>query len=129
MQPQEAPYIVPATDKTPRVELFPDKGLLSIIGCSIPENADRLYLPLYDRLKIYAAEPPAGTLVRVELAYFNSSSSKYLLDLFKLLEDLHAMGRSKVVVEWHHEHDDLDMEEAGRDFKALLEIPVRLVSI
>ena len=125
----DAPYVIPATEKTPAVELRPEIGLLSINGCSIPENADRFYSPLQDRVERYSLAPHARTTVRITLTYFNSSTSKYLLDLFKRLEDLHATGRSQVALEWFFASGDLDMKEAGEDYRSLIEFPVRLKEI
>ncbi len=122
-------YTVPATAKTPVLDLEPGKGLLMISGCSIPENADHFFTPLLEKVTEYGTDPAERTVVRVQLSYFNSSSAKYLLDLFKELEDLHAAGRTKVSVEWCHAPEDLDMEEAGQDYKALLEFPVKLVEV
>ncbi|MBK6830686.1 MAG: DUF1987 domain-containing protein [Flavobacteriales bacterium] len=115
------------TDKTPAVSFDPAAGVLSLTGCSIPENADRFFTPLYDVVERYATDPAQRTTVRVTLTYFNSSSAKYLLDIFKRLEDLHASGRSRVQLEWRHAPGDLDMAEAGQDYRSLLEFPVKLV--
>jgi hypothetical protein len=122
------PYEQAATEKTPAVRLDPAAGTLVIHGCSIPENADRFYGPLYDAVDRYALHPATRTVVEVDLQYFNSSTSKYLLDVFKRLEDLHAARTSTVVLEWRHAADDLDMKEAGEDYRALLEFPVKLVT-
>ncbi|HRH71273.1 MAG TPA: DUF1987 domain-containing protein [Flavobacteriales bacterium] len=122
----DAPFSIPATEKTPAVEIDPGSGLISISGCSIPENADRFYSPVQDSLERYALSPHAKTTVRIALSYFNSSTSKYLLDLFKRLEDLHATGRSQVFLEWWFAKGDLDMKEAGEDYRSLIEFPVRL---
>ncbi|MBX2973387.1 MAG: DUF1987 domain-containing protein [Flavobacteriales bacterium] len=115
-----------ATEKTPAVTIDAARGLFSLTGCSIPENADRFYSPIQDMAERYAGQPAPRTTLRVELTYFNSSSSKYLLDLMKLLSDLHASGRSSVTVEWWHAKDDLDMKEAGEDYRSLLDIPLKL---
>lgn len=120
---------LPATEKTPAVNLRPEQGLLEITGCSIPENADRFYSPIQDRIERYALAPPPKTTIRVALTYFNSSTSKYLLDLMKRLEDLHAAGLSQVVLEWCYTRGDLDMKEAGEDYRSLLEFPVKLKEI
>lgn len=120
-------FSLPATDKTPSVRFDPNAALLELSGCSIHENADRFYQPLLDRLEAYAKQPAKQTLVRVELTYFNSSSAKYLLDLLRVLDEVHVSGAGKVTLEWCYEEGDLDMEEAGRDYKALLEMPVKLV--
>lgn len=114
------------TDKTPLVAFDPDKGTLEIAGCSIHENSDRFFRPLLDALSEAAQVPPKAIEVHVALDYFNSSSSKYLLDVLRMLEDMHAAGRTKVSMAWSHAEGDLDMEEAGRDYKALLEFPVKV---
>ncbi len=114
------------TEKTPAVSVDGERGAFTISGCSIPENADRFYSPLQDLAERYAVTPAARTTLRIELTYFNSSSSKYLLDLMKLLADLHASGRSSVTVEWWYAKDDLDMKEAGEDYRSLLDLPVKL---
>lgn len=120
---------LPGTDKTPTVSLDPKTGTISLTGCSIPENADRFFTPLYDVVERYATEPAQRTTVRVALTYFNSSSAKYLLDIFKRLEDLHASGRSRVQLEWCHAPGDLDMAEAGQDYRSLLEFPVKVMAV
>jgi len=127
--PMDTDLDLPATERTPAVELRSAEGLLSIHGCSIPENADRFYSPIQDRIEAYALHPRSKTMLRVALSYFNSSSSKYLLDLMKRLEDLHGSGRSQVTMEWQYTRGDLDMKEAGEDYKALVEFPVKVKEV
>lgn len=122
-------YELAASDKTPYVLLDPAQGRLEVRGCSIHENADRFFLPLLDRVEAYAKAPAPRTHVVVTLTYFNSSSAKYLLDLLKVLDEAHAAGLGRVELEWRYEEGDLDMEEAGSDYKGLLGMPVKLVSV
>lgn len=117
---------LPATDKTPQVVFDPHAGQLRMEGCSIHENAEAFFRPLMRNVEAYVHNPAPHTTVHVSLTYFNSSSSKYLLDLLKLFDDLNAARPGTVEVVWHYEPDDLDMEEAGQDYKALLDLPVRL---
>ncbi|MCP4628579.1 MAG: DUF1987 domain-containing protein, partial [bacterium] len=49
------------------------------------------------------------------ISYFNSSSSKCLLDLLDMLEEYHDEGGS-VIINWFYEKDDPDMMEMGEDF-------------
>lgn len=107
----------------------PGTGCLTITGCSIPENPERTFGPLHAALDAYVLAPLPRTTVRIALTYFNSSSAKYLLDLLKRLEDLHATKATQVALEWQHAKGDLDMQEAGQDFKALLEFPTKLVEV
>lgn len=114
------------TEKTPAVTIDGSRGLIAITGCSIPENADRFYAPVQDAVERYSKAAAAKTTLRIELTYFNSSSSKYLLDLMKHLSDLHAAGASSVTVEWWYADDDLDMKEAGEDYRSLIDVPMKL---
>ena len=123
------PFERSATDKTPYVLLDPKQGRLEVRGCSIHENADRFFLPLIEMVEAYAQQPPEKTLVKFTLTYFNSSSAKYLLDLLKVFDELHASGKSQVAMEWVYEESDLNMEEAGEDFQGLLDFPVKLVEV
>ena len=115
-----------ATDKTPFVLLDPTHGVLEISGCSIHENAARFYEGIYERVDAYASRPARQTQARIALDYFNSSTAKYLLDILKRLDELHASGASQVSLEWRYDEDDLDMLEAGNDYRSLLEMPVKL---
>ena len=119
---------IEATDKTPLVAFDPVKGTLEIQGCSIHENAARFYEDLFTRIDAYAASPARRTEVKIALDYFNSSSAKYLLDILKRIDDLHATGASKASLEWNCEEGDLDMQEAGNDYKALLDMPVKVLT-
>ncbi|MFT3885218.1 MAG: DUF1987 domain-containing protein [Flavobacteriales bacterium] len=116
-----------ATDKTPSVLFDPREGLIELHGCSIHENADRFFRPLLEQVERYTQQPAPHTRVRLFLTYFNSSSAKYVLDLLKLLDDMHGAGTGKAQLEWHYDEDDLDMLEAGEDYKGLLEMPVKLI--
>lgn len=118
---------LPLTDKTPSVLFDPAKGVIELKGVSIHENADRFFRPLLDQIEVYARQPAKHTTVRLFMHYFNSSSAKYILDMLKLLDDAHMSGSGKVALEWYYDEDDLDMQEAGQDYKALLEMPVKLL--
>ena len=66
--------------------------------------------------------------MNIQLEYFNTSSSKCLLDLFKKLENMSKAGR-EVVIEWHYEEDDEDMSEAGEDYQAIINVPFKMVMV
>ncbi|MFN3876125.1 MAG: DUF1987 domain-containing protein [Flavobacteriales bacterium] len=122
-----ADYRAEATAKTPSIALEARAGTLRIEGVCIPENADRVFAPLFEAIERYAQQPAPRTVVSIHLTFFNSSSAKYLLDVLKRVEDLHALGQTRATLEWYHAPGDLDMMEAGCDYKSLLEFPVRLV--
>ncbi len=114
--------------KTPTIKFEPTTGKLLIRGRSIPENSIEFYKPLVDKLEEYAGSPQSSTNVDIQLEYFNTSSSKCILDVFKKLEAINA-GSSEVVINWHYEEDDEDMLEAGEDYQAIINVPFKMVEM
>lgn len=114
--------------KTPSVNFDAASGTLELKGRSIPENSVEFYKPLNDWIDAYGASPKAITTVDIKLEYFNTSSSKCILDLFKQLEGLNGKG-TEVKVNWYFEEDDEDMEEAGEDYQAIINIPFKKIEV
>lgn len=112
---------------TPKVVFNQQEGVLSIIGRSLPENAERFYKPLLEWVRAYLVQAPLQTSLRLELEYFNSSSVKQVLSLLFLLEDLLSAGKGVEVV-WFYNEDDELMEMKGRELASIVELPFRLVS-
>lgn len=92
-------------------------------GRSVPENTAEFYQQVYHWLDRYAENPAPDTGVNVYFEYFNTSSSKCLLDIFRKLESIHASGKSRVSVLWNFEKDDEDMMETGEDYGSMIELP------
>ena len=113
-----------ASTKTPSVKFSAD-GQLELKGRSIPENSLDFYKPLLEWVDNYANLAVAETTIHVQLEYFNTSSSKCLLDLFKRLENIGG----KVAIHWYYEQDDEDMLEAGEDYEAIVNVPFKMIEI
>ena len=66
--------------------------------------------------------------MNIQLEYFNTSSSKCILDIFKKLELIYKKG-SKVQINWYYEEDDEDMFEAGEDYQSIINIPFSMIEM
>jgi len=119
---------IEATPKTPAINFDADLGKIEVKGRSIPENSIEFYRPLIAWLDAYTAAPLASTVVNVQLEYFNTSSSKCILDIFKRLENIAKAG-SVVNINWFYEEDDEDMFEAGEDYQSIIKIPFKMIEI
>jgi hypothetical protein len=117
--------IIENSIKTPSITLDTN-GIMEIKGKSIPENSFEFYKPVFDWLESYIQSPSSKTEMKISLEYFNTSSSKCLLDIFRKLETLNLSGRSTVKVSWYYDADDEDMMEAGEDYQALVKVPFEL---
>jgi len=119
---------IEGTSKTPTIIFDSEAGLLELKGRSIPENSIEFYKPVVESLDKYSHEPKEKTSVNIQLEYFNTSSSKCILDLFKKLESIHKTGKD-VVINWFYEEDDEDMLEAGEDYQAIIKVPFKMIEV
>lgn len=119
---------IEGTPKTPTVIMNPETGVVEIKGRSIPENSIEFYKPIVDWLEEYAKTPLPKTTVNVQLEYFNTSSSKCILDVFKRLEVL-KQNQNDIVINWYYEEDDEDMLEAGEDYESIIKVPFKMIQI
>ncbi|MEQ1734264.1 MAG: DUF1987 domain-containing protein [Bacteroidia bacterium] len=120
---------IEGTPKTPVIKFDPATGKLDLKGRSIPENSIEFYKPLIDSLELFSTAATKEMSVNIHLEYFNTSSSKCILDVFKKLEHIHKGGSSNVLINWHYEQDDEDMLEAGEDYQAIIAVPFKMVEV
>jgi hypothetical protein len=116
--------LLEGTAKTPEVKFSIDPISMSLSGRSIPENSIEFYKPLLDWVDQSIQSHDEVVCISVKLEYFNTSSSKCLMDLFKRIEKAAPMAS----VDWYYEEEDEDMLEAGEDYDAIIDIPFRLIA-
>jgi hypothetical protein len=125
-------FIHKATDLTPEITLAPDENRFTIAGKSAPEDVRGLYYPVIEWMGDFANEVRKGhkytdkspLRLMLDLEYFNSSSAKFLFDIFTQFRELNNEG-VPVDVEWHYDEEDTDLREAGEDLSLLCELPFR----
>jgi len=118
---------IKGSDDTPNVILDKENGIFEISGRSLPEDVAAFYEPILDWLEEYAEDPLEKTVFNFKLEYFNTASSKLLLDVLLKLEDMYDDGKD-ILVRWHFPDDDEDMEEAGEEYADIVEVPFEQVS-
>ena len=120
---------IDGTDDTPQVILDanPENPIMEISGRSLPEDVVAFFDPILEWLDEYAEDPLEQTVLNIKLEYFNTASSKLILDILLKLEDMADDGKD-VLVRWHFPDDDEDMEEAGEEYEDIVEVPFEQVS-
>jgi hypothetical protein len=116
------------TDDTPTVILDVANDLFEIAGRSLPEDVAAFYNPIIDWMDKYNQSPKVKTVFNFKLVYFNTASSKMLLDILMKLEELHNAGK-EVIVKWHYAEDDEDMKEAGEEYADIVDVPFEQVAV
>lgn len=114
-----------ATTNTPLIEFNTQTGVLNIKGKSLTENATEYYQPLIEKIIEYKKRPCLKTELNIYLVYFNTSSSKAMLDIFHHFESVKS--NSEVIVNWYFEKGDEDMLEVGEDYREIVSLPFKMI--
>jgi hypothetical protein len=116
------PIIISATEDTPGIRFDATNDIFEISGRSLPEDVVKFYKPILDWLDEYAQSPNEKTVFNFKLSYFNTASSKIILDILMKLE-----GVKNISIKWHYSSDDEDMMEAGEEYADIVDVPIELI--
>lgn len=120
------PLIIKATEYTPEIILDKERGIFEFKGNSLPENAMAFYEPVLDWFTEYKSQPNTQTDVYFNLGYINSSSSKKIMDVLELLEEILESGAQNIQAHWQYEEDDEVNEDTGKAFQEITSLPFKL---
>jgi hypothetical protein len=104
---------VEPTPKTPQIDLNQYSGELILYGRSIPENAAKVYDPVLNWVSQYILNPKPTTNFRLNLEYFNTSSSIWLVKILKVLIQIREPDYVLILHIYIPLEDFEDMEESG----------------
>ena len=114
------------TDDTPNVILDAANSKFELSGRSLPEDVAAFYKPILTWLENFAETGPDKITFDFKLNYFNTASSKMILDILLKLEEMNEDG-DKVNIRWHYPSNDEDMKEAGEEYADMVEIPFEMI--
>ena len=103
--------VIQKTDSTPEIT-FLNKGELTIMGRSLPEDVHKFYDPLIEWVKKLEVDK---VKLDLKLEYLNTSSTKKVLNLLMSLDNNDRV--EQVDVNWYYEYDDIEMEDLGEIYK------------
>ena len=109
---------IEGSDDTPVVVLDKEKAIFEISGRSLPEDVLQFYDPVINWIKQYSQDPNPTTAFSFKLDYFNTASSKVLLDLLNRLKDIKGIG-----IVWYYYEDDEEILDAGKEFSEQVDAP------
>jgi len=118
---------IESTEDSPQIILDRESNILEISGRSLPEDVNTFYEPMMSWIEEYAKDPLGVTVFSFKLTYFNTASSKIILDILTHFEEMIEEGH-KVMVRWHYPEEDEDMLEAGEEYSEMVDVPFEMVS-
>ena len=100
----------------PGINFNKDTGICEIEGESYMEEAYKFYLPLINWIKEFTEKKKRKLYFNIKLMYFNTSTSKCLLDIFEILKKYANQG-GEIEVTWYFDPEDPDMIDEIKDFE------------
>ncbi len=114
------------TFNSPEVEFIAETGELSMEGRSIPEDPGEFFDRLINWVNEYFLNPTDRTVMNIKLEYINSGSSKYMLELLRIMKVNYEKGRD-VLIKWYFEEGDESIEELGQHYQQTTRLPFELI--
>ncbi|MFT4737535.1 MAG: hypothetical protein ACI8QD_000146 [Cyclobacteriaceae bacterium] len=119
-------HIAP-TRISPEVVINAKDKIFLMKGRSSPENAVMFYDQIKSGIKNYFQKEQKLS-VHFMFEYFNTSSSKSIFEVIKLLKKFQGIGK-EITFFWVYEEGDDDMLETGEDYADLLDVEMTLLEI
>lgn len=112
----------------PIISFDANSGKCSISGESYMEDTYKFYAPIFDWFKRFVEEIKRPINLEIKLTYFNTSSSRALLDIFDILKRYETEG-GKVTVIWYYDPEDPDMKYEVEDFMEESGLEIDLIEL
>lgn len=123
--------LIAATEFTPEIHLNLPQRKMFFKGVSRPEDVIKFYQPaiswlkeLEQKIRTHADMRYAIPSFHVEfrMSYFNSASSKMLLEVLHIIRRIKDMGID-IIIDWYYDTNDEAMYEDGMDLSDAVDIP------
>jgi hypothetical protein len=117
---------IPDSPYYPAVNFDASTGICEMAGESYMEEAYKFYTPLLNWLKEYTSKLKSPVVLNIKLTYFNTNSSRLLLDMLDILKKSTDIGVS-VTINWYYELNDPDIKEEVEDFEIETGLPIQMI--
>lgn len=117
-----------ATGSIPYYKSDFESGIITIKGISINDDVKDFYICVLNDLKVNLSDCKKDIKIEIDLVFFNTKSSRYLMDIFNFCKDTTILNGYNITVDWYYEEDDYDMQETGIDYQNITKISFNTIS-
>ncbi|MDF1547856.1 MAG: DUF1987 domain-containing protein [Bacteroidales bacterium] len=112
----------------PNVDFNAETGIFTLSGKSYLEDTSQFYLGILEWLDQYFHEVKKPVQFNMKLNYYNTSSSRSILDIFDLLK-LYEEGGGQVEVNWYCREIDFDsVQEEVEDYMEESDLKINIIT-
>lgn len=109
----------------PVMDLDITNGIFKFSGISNIENASS-FDTTFDAVDRYLKNPLAETKIICVFDYFNTATSRLLMEMFEKFEISFNKGNN-ISVQWHYSEMDIDMKDSGKLYEELCDLPFEFI--
>ncbi len=111
----------------PSIDFNAQTGICEIGGESYLEETAEFYDPLIEWLKRYTKEIRKPITFNIKLTYYNTSSSRYILDFLDVLKLFEESG-GNTTVNWYCQEEELKyIEEDVDDYMIQSQLKINII--
>lgn len=113
---------------TPEIYFGPDVDIFQVEGISLPPNPVVFYEPVFEWVHEFLNSGELETNIDIifKLDYFNTSSMKQIVKLFRIINN--SPAKEKVTINWCYDEEDTDMLDAGKRFQQFTQIRFEFIA-
>ncbi len=120
-------------DTTPRLDFNTESMEFLLEGECRPENVLTYFEPVMKWLAKFAEWAPKDAPTKkldfhFKLEYYNSSSAKFIFNIFKILKKIQQEGVD-VTMYWFYDILDEDLLECGQEYEKILDLKFEFVAL
>lgn len=120
------PIRIDETPFSPEVNLDKERSRFEFYGKSFPEDPHVFFNPIIDWFREYVIAPNKETIVVFKLDYFNTTSSKKIIDILNVLKEVHRQ-KKPIMIHWYYRTGDDDMFESGETISEIVSLPFKFI--
>jgi len=112
----------------PHISFSASTGKCQIVGESYLEESFEFYDRLINWIHEYFANGNDNLELTIKLTYFNTSSSRCITDMLRIVKSYQDKGKIAKVIWMYPNPDDDDMQQEGTDIMDETHVQMELVS-
>ena len=116
------------TEKTPKFILKPQSGSIKILGRSTMSSPHEYYNWITKEIEKYAENPIEKTHLFIDLEYYNTSSSKYLLNILKIVSRINQQTKKEAKIIWYFDEEDFGIIDDIALFSQLIDFKIHTIA-
>lgn len=120
--------ILEATSKTPEIILDSQTALLKFSGNCTMADSDEFFKPIIEWLEEYSKVENKESTILFDMEYFHMTTARTFLEIFQKLENCNNLNNHKFKICWLYNYGDIDMEEAGKEYANMVNVPFNVVA-